>query len=93
MKDANAAFSDLNEALGYAVQGGYRIYEADIRIALAWAHLTPGPSPERRGEIEAARTEAERARAMSEEIGYHWGRVDSVVGSVAQWSISSDTRN
>ena len=24
-------FSDLNEALGYAVDGGYRIYEADIR--------------------------------------------------------------
>jgi len=37
MKDATSAFNDLNEALGYAVEGGYRIYEADIRVALAWA--------------------------------------------------------
>ena len=77
MKDASAAFSDLNEALGYAVQGGYRIYEADIRIGLAWAHLTPGPSPERRGEIDAARAEAEYAQRMSQEMGYHWGQVDA----------------
>jgi tetratricopeptide (TPR) repeat protein len=27
------AFNDLNEALGYAVNGEYRIYEADIRVA------------------------------------------------------------
>jgi len=36
MKDATSTFNDLNEALGYAVDGGYRIYEADIRVALAW---------------------------------------------------------
>ena len=34
MKDAEAAFSDLNEALGYCVESGYRIHEADVRIAL-----------------------------------------------------------
>ena len=39
MNDASAAFSDLNEALDYAVNSGYRIYEADIRVALAWAYL------------------------------------------------------
>jgi tetratricopeptide (TPR) repeat protein len=84
-------FSDLNEALGYALDVGYRIYEADIRIALAWAHraeaLTlppPGPrgetgagSPTRRGTLEAARAEAERARQLSVEMGYHWGQVDA----------------
>jgi len=76
------AFSDLNEALGYAVDGGYRIYEADVRVALAWAHLaaalTPGPSPRGRGEaLAAARQEAERAQQMSIQMGYHWGQVDA----------------
>ncbi len=92
MKDATSAFSDLNEALGYAVDGGYRIYEADIRVALAWAWLaTPIPSPSPvehpstplrsaqdadRGR-EQARLEAERALRMSEEMGYYWGKVDA----------------
>ena len=39
--------------------------------------LTPGHSPERGGELDAARAEAERARTMSVEMGYHWGRVDA----------------
>ncbi|MFX1555154.1 MAG: trypsin-like peptidase domain-containing protein [Promethearchaeota archaeon] len=64
------AFSDLNEALGYAVDGGYRIYEADIRVALAWAHLAAG-------EPNRARQEAERAQRMSADMGYHWGQVDA----------------
>jgi len=64
------AFSDLNEALGYAVDGGYRIYEADIRLALAWAHLAAG-------DRQAARAEAERAQRMSADMGYHWGQVDA----------------
>jgi tetratricopeptide (TPR) repeat protein len=42
MKDPVAAFSDLTEALEYARAGGYRLYEADIRIGLAWAHLAAG---------------------------------------------------
>ncbi|HET6495621.1 MAG TPA: NB-ARC domain-containing protein, partial [Thermoleophilia bacterium] len=70
MGDAAAAFSDLNEALTCAVQGGYRIHEADIRIAMARAHVTAG-------EKAAARTEANRARQMSEEMGYHWGKLDA----------------
>ena len=36
------AFSDLDEAGGYATESGYRIYEADIRLALAWAHRAAG---------------------------------------------------
>lgn len=64
------AFSDLNEALGYALKGGYRIYEADIRVALAWAHLA-------NKQQKAARQEAGRALAMSEEMGYYWGKEDA----------------
>ncbi len=69
------AFSDLREALGYAVDGGYRIYEADIRIALGWAHranVTEGNA-----DPAAAHREAARAQTMSQEIGYHWGQVDA----------------
>jgi tetratricopeptide (TPR) repeat protein len=81
MKDANTAFSDLNEALGYCVDGGYRIYEADVRVALAWAYLadlTPGPSPTGRGEsLEKAKQSAERALQMSNEMSYYWGKVDA----------------
>ena len=64
------AFSDLNEALGYASDGGYRIYEADIRIALAWAWRA-------NGEMAAARQEAARAQTISQNIDYHWGQVDA----------------
>ncbi len=63
------AFTDLNEALNYAVEGGYRIYEADIRVALAWAYLA-------NGEKEKAKQSAQRALQMSQEMGYHWGKVD-----------------
>ena len=89
MKDANAAFNDLNEVLGYCVESGYRIYEADVRVALSWANLanlTSNPSPERRGEILArAKAEAERALQMSNEMGYHWGKVDAeeVLGAIS----------
>jgi tetratricopeptide (TPR) repeat protein len=80
--EVSRAFNDLDEALGYATAGGYRIYEADIRVALAWAHraaaLTPNPSPKGRGESHAkARAEARRALGMSREMGYHWGQVDA----------------
>jgi len=71
------AFNDLNEALGYAVESEYRIYEADIRVALAWAHLA-------NGEGGKAKSEAERALQMSKEMGYHWGQVDAeeVLGKI-----------
>jgi tetratricopeptide (TPR) repeat protein len=64
------AQAELSEALGYALAGGYRIYEADIRIALAWAALAAG-------DPAAARREAGRARELSQEMGYHWGLVDA----------------
>jgi tetratricopeptide (TPR) repeat protein len=64
------AFTDLNEALNYAVEGGYRIYEADTRVALAWAYLA-------NGEKEKAKQSAQHALQMSQEMGYHWGKVDA----------------
>lgn len=70
LKDANAASSDLNEALSYCVESGYRIYEADVRVALAWANLAVS-------DQQSAKAEAERALQMSNEMGYHWGRVDA----------------
>ncbi len=68
--EVTVASRDLDEALNYAVAGGYRIYEADIRVGLAWAHL-------KAGNPSAAQTEAEKAQRMSEEMGYHWGQVDA----------------
>jgi len=70
MKDPLAAFSDLSEALEYARAGGYRLYEADIRIGLAWAHLVAG-------DKAAARDEAGYARQLSLEMGYYWGKKDA----------------
>ena len=70
MKDSAAASSDLNEALEYARAGGYRPYEADIRIGLAWAHLAAG-------NVDLARGEARFALQMSQDMGYHWGIVDA----------------
>lgn len=67
---AEDARSDLEEALTYAVFGEYRLYEADIRIGLAWSHVTGN-------NFQAAHIEAERARQMSEEMGYYWGQVDA----------------
>jgi tetratricopeptide (TPR) repeat protein len=70
MKDSVAAFSDLTEALEYARAGGYRLYEADIRIGLAWAHLA-------KGDKAAARAEADYAGQLSQEMGYYWGKKDA----------------
>ncbi len=68
--DADNAFNDLDEALEYAVESGYRIYEADLRVARAWAHRC-------RGEVDQARAEAQRAQRESAAMGYHWGQVDA----------------
>jgi tetratricopeptide (TPR) repeat protein len=70
MHEPQAAFSDLNEALDTATTSGYRRYEADIRVGLAWAHL-------RAGNIDAARGEAQRAKTMSHEMHYYWGQADA----------------
>lgn len=64
------AFDDLNEALNYSTLGGYCIYEADIRVGLAWAHLAAN-------DKVRAIAEAKRAKEMSDAIGYHWGKVDA----------------
>lgn len=70
MSDPRAAFSDLNEAFEYATSSGYRIHEADIRIALAWAHIAAA-NPDK------AATEALRAKQMSADMGYYWGKLDA----------------
>jgi tetratricopeptide (TPR) repeat protein len=67
---AEAAFQDLKEALDYCTASGYRILEADIRVALAWAHFTFG-------DKEKAGTEAAYAKHMSEDMGYYWGKMDA----------------
>lgn len=80
LQDAPAALIDLNEALDYAVNEGYRIYEADIRVALAWAYLTEAcnTSPAiKTTSLEKAKLEISRARRMSENVGYYWGKVDA----------------
>lgn len=71
-KQGNAAASaeDLDKALDYAQEGGYRLYEADIHVALAWMYRASG-------DVEASRREAMRGQRMSQEMGYHWGQVDA----------------
>jgi len=68
--EVGPARSDLEEALSCATSGGYRLYEADIRVGLAWMHVADKNK-------ERAQQEAEAAKAMSEEMGYHWGKVDA----------------
>ena len=41
-----------------------------MRVALVWAYLA-------NGEKEKAKQSAERALQMSNEMGYHWGKVDA----------------
>jgi tetratricopeptide (TPR) repeat protein len=65
-----AARSDLEEVLEYATAGGYRIYEADIRLGLAWAEIAD-QNP------VAARTQAEYVQHISTDMGYYWGKVDA----------------
>ncbi len=70
MKVVDAGFIDLNEVLDYCLESSYRIYEVDVRVALAWAYLA-------NDEKEKAKQSAERALQMSNEMGYHWGKVDA----------------
>jgi tetratricopeptide (TPR) repeat protein len=78
------AFNDLNEALNYAVEGGYRIYEADIHVALGWAWLAVNRETLDISARQKAKAEAERALEMSREMLYHWGQVDAreVLGEI-----------
>jgi Tfp pilus assembly protein PilF len=41
-----------------------------VRVALAWAYLA-------NDEKEKAKQSAERALQMSNEMSYHWGKVDA----------------
>jgi tetratricopeptide (TPR) repeat protein len=83
--DAATARVDLDEALSYAVSGdygvddatpryaaagGYRIYEADIRVALGWANLAEG-------DFVSAMSQAETARGLSINCGYLAGRLSA----------------
>lgn len=70
LKIASEAFSDLDEALNCATTSGFRILEADIRVALAWANLAAG-------QKEKAKAEAQRAKQMSDDMGYYWGKKDA----------------
>lgn len=68
--EGTAAASDLEEALSYAVEGGYRIHEADIRVALAWMY-------QKAGKGDAAQREARQVQQMSQKMGYYWGQQDA----------------
>lgn len=68
--DWEKALVDLETALGMAENSGYRWYEADIRVAMAWAYKA-------QGDTQAMGREAGQALAMSVEMGYHWGQVDA----------------
>lgn len=69
-KNAREAYSDLEEAQNYAISSGYRIYETDIHIGIAWAHIAAG-------DKEKAKAEAKHALQISKKIGYYWGKVDA----------------
>jgi hypothetical protein len=66
--DFKTARNDLSEALRCAKINSYRLYEADVRVGLAWLHY---------GEqnFDAARSEATQAQQMSQEMGYPWGAI------------------
>jgi tetratricopeptide (TPR) repeat protein len=68
--DVPNALNDLHEALSYAVEGEYHIYELDVRVGMAWAHL-------REGNLSQAAAEAERAKSESVRMGYYWGEIDA----------------
>jgi tetratricopeptide (TPR) repeat protein len=62
---------DLSEAIDYALSGGYRLHEADIRVSIAWMHLATN-------NFQSAEKEAKRAQQMSKKMGYYWGEVGAI---------------
>ncbi|MGH8476273.1 MAG: trypsin-like peptidase domain-containing protein [Methylococcales bacterium] len=64
------ASPDLREALEFSKLGGYRIFEVDTRIALAWQWLSAHRYP-------SAWDEAKAARELSQQIGYAHGITDA----------------
>lgn len=77
------AISDLKEALRYATDSGYHIYEVDIRHSLAWAYLAKNNSisvdqiTQKKLLIMDSMNEASYALQMSQNMGYYWGQVES----------------
>jgi tetratricopeptide (TPR) repeat protein len=69
-RDLEAGRNNLEEALEYSQNGGYRVYETDTRIGLAWLHLAEENQAD-------AREEAKQAKMMSEEMKYFWGVKDA----------------
>lgn len=70
MRNAREALADLIPARDCAAQTGYYLHETDIRIAIGWAYLAAK-------DLATARAQADRARYMSSEMGYHWGQADA----------------
>ena len=66
--DLKTARNDLYEALRCTTVNGYRLFEVDVRVGLAWLH-------DAEGNIDTAREETTQAQQMSREMGYHWGAI------------------
>jgi hypothetical protein len=64
------AIVDLNEALNLALGGSYKLYEADIRLGRA-RHFA------NEGNMEDARADLKRARALVDETGYYWAGIEA----------------
>lgn len=80
-RELDEARNELNEALKYAIKGGYRISEVNIRTSMAWLLLkekegTQSPEQEKDKRLQA-KSEANVSLKMSNQMGYHWGRIDS----------------
>jgi tetratricopeptide (TPR) repeat protein len=68
--DLESAQDSLQEALDYSLRGSFQLYEADVRIALAWrAKATMNTAK--------ARAHAERAKEMSIQMGYYWAQTEA----------------
>jgi hypothetical protein len=66
--DIKTARNDLAEALRCATVNGYRLYEADVRVGIAWLYWAEE-------DFAKANAEAQRALEMSQEMGYPWGAI------------------
>lgn len=67
--DFNSAQADLEEALSYATGNGYKIYEADIHMALALMYRG-------KGDVTSARVEAQHVQRLGNEINYYLVKED-----------------
>lgn len=81
-KNSTNALSYLNEALSYALTGGYNAFEVDIRIAMAWTQLAKFDAlPDfvmKNKCLVDAKSECDRALNMSRDMNYFWGKFDAM---------------